>query len=345
MKTTRRIFALTGRHEDVQQALKAINFKGTRVFTNPITTAEIFETYLDNKSVVCQDCNTIYSECPIIVNVVKSTKTLKIQCVGNYIDVFDTKAIENQFAKIASSNLCDIGDPKSNSSGLKGSPKVSECNYCNYYYKGIDKIGQKIIYESNRFIVLPTLGEFIHGYPIIIPKKHVMSCAEFDEETMQEFIEVLDDVLFMLSKTYKTKKFLVWENGTGNGGKGKAKDSVVHSHVHVAPSRLTANKIEQIAGFPLRKITAKELSNYTMHSYLLIKDGKNWRINDEPSVYIPRQFIRQLIAGELNIGGDIWNWRTHPFINKMHETYDQIITAMHNDWENIPERIKNRLQP
>lgn len=344
MKTTRQIFALTGKQEDVQQALKAIKFKGVRVFTEPnISSSDILSTYLDNKSVVCQDCCSIYGEYPILINVVYSNESERELCSRNCINISNLATVEKQFIKIASQNLCDIGDPKSNSSGLNGAPKVSECNYCNYYYKGIDKIGQKIIYESEQFIVLATLGEFIHGYPIIIPKQHVMSCAEFDKETMNEFIEVLEDVLFILSKTYNTKKFLVWENGTGNGGKGKAKDSVVHSHVHIAPSNLTANEIELIAGFPLKKISTEEISEYTLHSYLMIKDGKNWRINDEPSVYIPRQFIRQLIAKEHNIEGDIWNWRTHPFINKMHETYEQIMLAMHNNWDSLPKRIKQRI--
>lgn len=343
MKTTRQIFALTGAPKNVQQVLQNINFKGVQIFTTPITTTEVFSTYLDNKSVVCPDCNAIHLECPIVIKVVKSTKKRKNPRLGNYIDVFDVATIEEQFSKIAYSYLCDIGDPKSNSSGLDGIPKVSECNYCNYYYKGIDNIGQKIIYESKRFIVLATLGEFINGYPIIIPKKHVMSCAEFDKETLAEFLEVLDDVLFILKKTYNTKKFLVWENGTGNGGKGKAKDSVVHSHVHVAPSNLTADEIELIAGFSLRKISSKEILKYAKHSYLMIKDGKKWRINDETSVYIPRQFIRQLIAKEHHLEGDIWNWRTHPFVDKMQETYDQIMSALHSDWKNIPKRIRKRI--
>lgn len=344
MKTTRQIFALAGSPEEVQQVLGVLSFKGIRVFTEPdISSADVLSTYLDNKSIVCQDCDCIYGEHPIVINVANLNTSKNILYSYNYIDISDISTVQKQFMEIAVQNLCDIGDPKSNSSGLNGAPKVSECNYCNYYYKGIDSIGQKIIYESNHFIVLATLGEFIHGYPIIIPKKHVMSCAEFDKETMLDFLEVLDDVLFILKKTYKTENFLVWENGTGNGGKGKAKDSVVHSHVHVAPSNLTADKIELVAGFPLKEITTKEISKYTNYSYLMIKDGKKWRINDDPNVYIPRQFIRQLIAEEHHLKGDIWNWRTHPFIDKMQETYEQIMYALHRDWKNIPKRIKNRI--
>ena len=345
MKTTRQLFALAGDSSDIQQVLDALQFKGIRTFsTTNISTSDIFETFLDNKSVVCPICEAALGECPTIIEVVRSTETCRIQCKSEYIDVYDINNIANKFQEIASIHLCDIGDLKSNSSGLKGTPKISECAYCNYYYKGINPHSQKTIYESDNFIVLATLGEFINGYLLIIPKKHILSCAEFDEKTMNEFLEVLDDVLFILQLAYKTKKFLVWENGTGNGGKGKAKDSIVHSHVHVAPSGLTANEVEINAGFPLKKISTSVISLYTEHSYLMIKDGKNWRINDEPSVYIPRQYIRQLIARENNLNAeDIWNWRTHPFIEKMCETYDQINSALTQNWSIIPTRIKSRL--
>ena len=344
MKATRQIFALTGNPEDVNQVLRRLNFKGIQVFTEPdISPDDVLSTYLDNKSIVCQDCDCIYGENPIVINVANLSTSKNILYSYNYIDIADMSTVKRQFMEIASQNLCDIGDPKSNSSGLNGSPKVSECNYCKFYYEGIDPIGQKILYESKRFIVLPTLGEFIHGYPIIVPKAHVMSCAEFDEVTMSEFLGVLKDVLFILQKTYKTKNFLVWENGTGNGGKGKAKDSVVHSHVHVAPSKLTADKIELIAGFPLREISTSEISEYTKNSYLMIKDGTKWRINDDPNVYIPRQFVRQLIAEEYHLAGDIWNWRTHPFVDKMQETHEQIMYALYRDWNNVPKRIRRRI--
>lgn len=345
MKTTRQIFALAGNQVDVLQALNAINFKGLRVFTTPdITTSDIMETYLDNKGIVCPICKTINSENSIIIDVAKSAQIPKVSSASEYIDVSDISTIEHQFAEIASKHSCDIGDPKSNSSGLKGAPKISECNYCNYFYKGIDTISQKIIYESPNFFVMATLGEFINGYLLIIPKEHVMSCAELDEKAMQDFLEVLDDILYILRITYKTKKFLVWENGTGNGGIGKAKDSIVHSHVHIAPSSLTAKKIQLESGIPFLNISTDEISNYKTHSYLLVKTTNGWCINDDESVYIPWQYVRQLIAKEYNLTEeDIWNWKTNPFVEKMHETYAQIKSALAQNWKFVPSRIKERL--
>jgi hypothetical protein len=55
---------------------------------------------------------------------------------------------------------------------------------------------------------------------------------------------------------------LVWENGTGNGGIGKAKNSIVHSHIHIAPSNLTIDKIKELSGFSFNQISYTDLFNY-----------------------------------------------------------------------------------
>ena len=189
---------------------------------------------------------------------------------------------------------------------------------------------------------MPTIGQFILGYLLIIPYNHIMSNAELTQAEMQEFLQVLEDVEYILRLTYNKSNFLVWENGTGNSGKGKAKDSIVHAHTHVAPSVLTADKIEAYSKFPLKEISTKEISQYNKHSYLLIKDvGNSWRINNNPDVYIPRQYIRQLLANEYNIPGECWNWRTYPFSDIMMQTYHNISTALKDNWEYLPDRIKN----
>jgi len=73
--------------------------------------------------------------------------------------------------------------------------------------------------------------------------------AELTQEELNEFVTVLDDIKYILKLTYNCSNLLVWENGTGNKGIGKAKDSVVHSHLHIAPSNLSAKSIEEISGF------------------------------------------------------------------------------------------------
>lgn len=338
MKSTRNLLVLKGEPNGVQKALDAVKFKALTVFKDcEISKESIIQTFNCNKSVICQDSDfpdISTTKIPItVINNINGTIPN-----GDYIDL--SKDVSQQMEDIALKHNIDIGDRKSNSSGLTGAPTKADCAYCKYLDSTNTNDIDRTVYESKNFFVMPTVGEFIKGYLLIIPKAHVMSMAEFDSELMDEFNNVLSDVCEILKLTYGFSNILVWENGTGNGGKGKAKDSVVHCHVHVAPSKLTADIIEGKSIFPLTSISTCQIKNYSKNSYLLIKDGVDkWRINSNPDVYIPRQYIRQILAEEYNILGENWNWRIYPYKNLLIETVKDICNALKANLDILSPRI------
>lgn len=273
---------------------------------------------------------------PIVIEVVNNKYST---LVDNCIDIA-LGEIANQFESIANKLDCDIGDHKSNSSGLTDVPSARDCAYCRYL-QGQSPLPKRTIYSSEHFFTITTIGEFIPGYWLIIPYEHVMSNAEVDLATQKELLTVIEDLSYLLDLTYGHANYLVWENGTGNSGRGKAKDSVVHAHTHIAPSTLTAEKIEELSGFHFERISTEELSKYNLRSYLLIKDTANtWRISNNPDVYIPRQYVRQLLGNEYGIPGEQWNWRKFPFKEQMMQSYYDMLEAIRKNWDSLPERIK-----
>lgn len=337
MKKTRNLFVLIGNKQDIETALEDIKFKGMTVLTDDDVTCEnISKVFANNKSAVCTQ-SISYHDSLITVTVVNDKNAVSADnCIN--IALGD---IAGQFKKIADKHDCDIGDHKSNSSGSAGAPKVSDCAYCRYLQHE-SSLPERTIYSSEHFFVMTTLGEFIAGYWLIIPYAHVMSNAELDFSTQKELLTVIEDMCYLLDLTYGSSSYLVWENGTGNSGRGKAKDSVVHAHTHLAPSSLTAEKIEELSGFNFERISTEELSNYNLHSYLLVKDTDDnmWRISNNPEVYIPRQYVRQLVANEYGIPGEQWNWREYPFKEQMMQSYYDMANAIRQNWDNLPDRIK-----
>lgn len=328
MDKTRNLFVvepLPGKETTEADTLSTLQFKGLTTIAEP-NPQEIREAFQNNKSVACitppkEFAGHKHNSCtPITVRFTSPQNTTQ------------------QFLQIANAYHCDIGDPISNSSGLNGAPSPKDCAYCSHLITP----QEDNIYLGQDFFIFPTLGQFIQGYLLIIPYEHVMSIAELDKFRRKEFLEVLDDACYLLNLTYGCKSPLVWENGTGNGGKGKAKDSVVHAHVHVAPTRLNIDHIKALSGFPMEHTSMEELSAYGMHSYLLVQGDTalDWWINDNPALYIPRQYVRQLIAEDEHIPGDLWNWRTHGFIERRHQTNLEIYTALLKHWSELPERIK-----
>ena len=349
MKTTRVLFILTGNEKLVLDAISQICFKGICSFTDASLKPEtVFEVFNHNKSVVCRGVTEIseFKNSTVInVAVVESIYTLVPET--NAINVKKGN-IAQQFSAIANYHHCDIGDLKSDTSASLEPFKRSDCPYCRYMDDGFmdkDINLHRTLYKSENFFVMPTIGEFVKGYLLIIPFDHVMSNGELSLEKRLEFLQVLDDVEYMLNLTYGNFQFLVWENGSGNGGASKSKTSIVHSHTHVVASNLSANDIEAFAGFPLNVISYEDLPLYQKNSYLLVRDTNKtlWRINDNPKLYIPRQYVRQLLLYEdyTKLPDGIWDWRAYPFIDKIQETCSDIKSALATHWNELPEQIRN----
>lgn len=338
MKKTRNLFVLTGNVSDIHLALANIQFKGiTILHENEVTSLNISTIFNNNRSVVCPYVfNYEFNNSAIFIDIVNTSADTSNP---NSINI-NTGNISIQFQQIANNHLCDIGDHKSNSSGITNKSNILDCVYCKYI-NGFSSLDTGfVLYQSENFFVTPTVGEFVKGYLLIIPKAHIMSMAE-DISLLDEFISVLFDIQDILKLTYNVNNFLVWENGTGNSGIGKAKNSIVHAHVHIAPSLLDIEKIKKISLFPMKPISLKNLSNYKNHSYLLVKGNNNlWNINDNSNLYIPRQFIRQLLADEYNIPNECWNWRNYPYHELRQETCKDIRNALKNNWNYLPHSIK-----
>lgn len=349
MKRTRNLFLVKGTDEALEKVFQEVKFKGlTSLGRKQVSIADIVEVFNNNKSVLCTNIPFAFQLDFIEITVVQIPELLSEDIVDFII--INQGNVAEQFLKIADKYDCDIGDHVSNSSGLNGAPSIQDCAYCNYLYKKSYEFNQPeiMVYKSDNFFVFPTRGQFITGYLLIIPFKHVMSIAELDSSIIEEFNDVLDDIMTILKLTYPTRKngILIWENGTGNSGRGKAKDSIVHAHVHIVPSSLTAHKVQERSGFPFKKISIQGLSDYGNHSYLLIKSDSEtlWKIVSDPGLYIPRQYIRQLVAEEYGIPGDQWNWREYPFDLVRYLTAQDIHNALCMHWDELSARIKHNTQ-
>lgn len=342
MKKTRCLIVLSGNTSACCNVISSLQFKGLKVIPPgiPLTQSELSTAYQQNRSVVC-----LKSAVPS--SFLKEALVITVTDNNHYTQARNvlytsSENIADEFAKIVLANNLDIGDHKSNISSGKDGPSISNCAYCQYL-NGTCGANEKVLYESNNFFVLPTFGEFITGYLLIIPKQHILSNAELCSYGLAEFNDVLNDIEYILKLTYGIDNVLVWENGTGSSGTSKAKDSIVHSHVHVAPSLLTSDSIARLSQFPFENITLQTLTKYRDNSYLLIRspDKVNWIIADSSKLYVPRQYIRQLLAEENGyLDGDFWNWRTHLFSELMHQTEVDIKSALINNWDLLSDRIK-----
>lgn len=344
MKKTRCIFLLEGKKSHTEFALKAIDgFKAVVAFYNEFTSKDMKSTFDCNKSAVVRvPIKRNYDTEIVRIAVVKKVEKKKKEAADEsryWLVVSDNpKEIRENFEKIAEKCNIDIGDHKVNSTKEGPSQDPKDCTFCRYFAGAPDHY-QPSMYESRYFTVIPNMGHFVWGSLLIVPKAHVMSFAELNAEEKKELLEVVEDCKIILTKMYR-KPILFWENGSGNKGHGKDKSSIVHAHMHVTPFVFDVLKLSSDKGIPLTEINFSDLDKYAEESYLLVLDyDSKWYISYDKKKYIPRQYVRQLVAEVEGIKGDLWNWRKYPFWDMMYDTLEDFQKYLSSD---VPKRIQQR---
>ena len=334
MKTTRQIFILKGKNEfEVRKVLRELEgFKAVTIVSNVNNHKQVINVFNNNKSIITTtlDLDTYLLQFkPIEITV---TNLIYLQ---NSINV--DMNIPRQFMEIALHYNIDIGDHVANTIEREVSKK--DCVFCKLL-SGNPVHKQPPIYESENFLVVPGSGSFLDGYLMILPKSHIMSCAELDEYQFEELEKVLKNMRFILQQVYE-KNILIWENGSGMNGKGKPKTSIVHAHIHMCPTEMNILNSCRMSGVMLQKIKAGDINKYKKDPYLLVINfDDNWYILYDQNIYIPRQYIRQLLAMEHNVFGEFWDWRQYPFWNNGEKTAMDIKNFIRLNFKYLSKEIQ-----
>jgi len=342
MKSTRCIFCVLTADVRKDIATKVMaeisSFKAiTHLCSGDISKEKLSSVFSFNKSVVCEDPKVSTFAQPIFIGI--NTPLLKHNiCVSSQTD---PENIRKQFQAIAENCNVDIGDHRSNATKEGPSQNPMDCVFCRYF-AGKPDHEQPSIYETENFVLMCNTGHFTPGCLQIVPRKHVMSCAEFNKNVLDEVLEVIADAKYILKEVYG-KDTLVWENGSGSGGHGKDKSSIVHAHIHMNPCDMDILKVSAAKGIILKKINFNDLPQYAENSYLLIQNYDcEWYIVSNPDIYIPRQYVRQLVAEHIGLPGDLWNWRKYMFLDEVLKTAKTIHDYLITHKSALPERIIER---
>ena len=330
MNKTQRLIILVGNNQLIRRALEAI--KGFKACTcvKQLDKDIIRNVFSHNKNVV--HAIPVYSMelaqyNPIIISLTRNSTDASSMRLG-------VENIIHDFPELLDSVNVDVGDHSTEDSA---SVKISteDCMLCRIT-KGNPIREEHILYESENFFVVPGLGAFFDGYVMIVPKRHVMSFAELEEDEFEEFLQVLDDMKFILESIYK-KKIFVFECGSGKNGGGKHATSIVHAHIHLSPTDMPVLKSVRESGINPGLIEPRDLQDYAVYPYMLYIDQQdNWYIASDPSDYYPRQHPRQVLADYMKLPKGQYNWRVYKHEDKMDEIAEEIYKFLRENMEQLP---------
>ena len=97
-----------------------------------------------------------------------------------------------------------------------------DCIFCNIIKNSTN---EPIIYEDEKFIVLPSLRAIAKGHIMVIPKKHTDFLFNMEDDEYQETMTLTKKIAKVLQKAYDSKTVGIMLNGL----------EIFHVHVHLVP--------------------------------------------------------------------------------------------------------------
>jgi diadenosine tetraphosphate (Ap4A) HIT family hydrolase len=208
----------------------------------------------------------------------------------------------------------------------------NRCEFCDEFSGGkqnsfaktyADDLSDRTILETDRVKVLPSLGHFVKGYQLLVPKVHYCTLADAPREAVREVEEIKSTLHTHLSALYGP--YVFFEHGARTSVSGGC--GIYHAHLHAVPANsdgLLSQLQEQFKHVALGSLVDLGVAA-SQTSYLYCEDSRarSWLFLPE---FLPSQFIRRLIAEAAGISQ--WDWRQSGREDALLATRGEVLTAL-----------------
>ncbi len=188
-----------------------------------------------------------------------------------------------------------------------------------------DEFYNRILFESQNFKVIPSLGSLVEGWLLVIPKKHYISYGEITNSLLLEELEML---IYDVSKAIQNEygEYIIFEHGPivemSSVGCG-----VDYAHIHIVPINLVLKQIKELSGQTIQWEKVESINSTSFYtnsgqSYLYFQDNhRNSYIGTSDK--IPSQFFRRVIS-EVIGKPKMFDWNNHFFLDNITNTYKRL---------------------
>lgn len=179
----------------------------------------------------------------------------------------------------------------------------------------------RILWETERFLALPSLGSLVPGWILLVPKRQMVNFSHLTLDEIAELKKLLPEVVSAVS-LFSSNTY-VFEHGGLVGSPLSC--GVDQAHLHIVPLAFDlctqvvksneVNWVEQENPFAL---FAKQMPE----EYLFVSDLVGRSFSGRPRFISSQWFRKQIAAG---IGkGDQWDYRDYPHFQNMDLTYEML---------------------
>lgn len=202
---------------------------------------------------------------------------------------------------------------------------MKDCHLCSeIQHSDAAEFWNRPLWESENFIVIPSLGALVEGWLLIVPKEHYICIGEMPSSLIDELNSVKFAVAFHLKDIYG--EVVAFEHGPSTH-KSKVGCSVDHAHLHVVPTSLSL----VTASSKFLPDDVNWVKGDFSNCRSAFADGKDYLYLEQPvgdgaifvSKEIGSQVFRKSIACNMGIL-DESNWRDYPKLNILKDTVERI---------------------
>jgi len=180
--------------------------------------------------------------------------------------------------------------------------------------------------ESNNYMAIASIGSFIEGWSMVVPKAHKLSLV--DEYNNTEFLHFTESVVRHITKHYG--RAVMFEHGASRVGSATG-CGVDHAHFHIVPHGESLTQVLEESGFWWDSCYASDIAD--------LSDGKDYLFYcDEVSTLGIRgllhapdnpksQYFRRILADKLN-KTEVYDYKRFPHLDTAIETHKNLISKL-----------------
>ena len=124
----------------------------------------------------------------------------------------------------------------------------------------------RIVFETAKFAVLPTMGQVLPGSLLVVPKTHIETLAELELDALAELEQVLATAKLLMGSEH----VVVYEHGARASTGGSC--GIYHAHAHlsplaqpIAPEEIFENCFERVQRFTDACVALRGASQYLVY--------------------------------------------------------------------------------
>ncbi|SRR6266545_262798 len=192
---------------------------------------------------------------------------------------------------------------------------IDHCDFCDELSDGCDNAFARIykqqprgriLYRSQHFVLLPSLGQIVEGHLLIVPTSHDTALADVTLSSAEELSELRSFVRRGMAETYGS--IIFFEHGVR--GKQAGGCGIDHAHLHAVPFASSREPIEDLKNrHPLKFVAGiseipHQVAPDSSYLYYEQTNGQAWACEID---FVPSQYLRKCVAESL--GTKSWDWR------------------------------------